>query len=586
MNFKTLIFMLVAAISLSACISAPKNTDTALATERNVPISLERMDTQFLYLAAQQALDHGKPVLATRFLQTLVNKEPQALEPRFELVELYLVAGQSKQAQEAKRLMEDIPKETVGSFEADHLERYQMLYARALIANGEGLQAASLLQSLLQKRPDNLQIRLLLVKMKALDGDVKGAHLLLDEGMGKSDDLRLQQTKVQLYVKENQFEKADQLLANMQKKYTEHENIVLDRARLAEQQGDAVKAERLLKGFINSHQETAVQSYSLLASLFVRQNRFDEAIAIYKSMLPLTAGSVDVYAALGKVYYQQKAYPEAAEMFELALQRLIPSVEADELTQAQAEANFYLGASLEASQEWQKAVPHYEKLNVKHAFYLDAQLRLASIDLSQQQYDKAEQRLKSLSKSFASQISVYEMLSSLRLQQKKYKVLLQETEKALDLGFSQVILFNRAVAFESLKKFDLLDETLSLLLREEPENAEALNFYGYSLADRGERLEEAQSMILRALKLRPNDGYYLDSLAWVYFKQQQYQKAIQYQSRAVELIPADPVMQEHLGDMHWAANNYEAARKYWAKALELKHVSPKMLQEKIKRGLQ
>jgi len=176
-------------------------------------------------------------------------------------------------------------------------------------------------------------------------------------------------------------------------------------------------------------------------------------------------------------------------------------------------------------------------------------------------------------------------LSNLRLQQKAYAKLLEETEPALALEFSSVLLFNRAVALESRKDFKHLDETLNLLLEQNPNHAEALNFYGYSLADRGVRLDDALGMIEKALQQKPKDGYYLDSLAWVYFKQGKYQQAVDVQRKAVELVQDDAVMQEHLGDMFWKAGQHDAARQHWQKALQLKHDNPIDVQGKVRHGL-
>ncbi|MDQ7001437.1 MAG: tetratricopeptide repeat protein, partial [Ghiorsea sp.] len=197
----------------------------------------------------------------------------------------------------------------------------------------------------------------------------------------------------------------------------------------------------------------------------------------------------------------------------------------------------------------------------------------------------AETSLLKLLKNHSNNIGIYEMLSSLRLQQKAYAKLLKETQPALDLTFSPVLLFNRAVALESRKDFKDLDATLALLLEHVPDDSEALNFYGYSLADRGVRLDDALVMLKKALQKKPEDGYYLDSLAWVYFKQGKYQQAVEVQQKAVERVPNDPVMQEHLGDMYWKAGQHDAARQHWQKAIELKHDSPSDVQGKILHGL-
>jgi len=585
MNYKQLLILFVA-LALAACAST-QTPPKKLSKEKPVQssLALENMDVEFLYLAAQQALGQGQPALAKRFLSVLIKKKPEEIEPRLELADLYLASGQAKEVKEAKTLIESMSETSVARLKNESLERYQLLYARALAANGEAEQASSLLQLLLRKHPENIQIRLLLTRLSIMQGDLLQGQRLLKQGLAIKYDLRLQQAQVQLYLQQGYFKQADQTLAKIQKRYPEHEDAVLQRSQLAEQQGDVLKAEELLKLYIDLHSDVALESYVMLAGLYVRQERLEEAIVTYKSVLKLSGGSVDAYMALGKVYYQLTQYTKAVMMFEKAVQQFKPLSAHEKLTDMRATVFFYLGASLEASHEWKKAIPYYLKLNKGHALYLDAQLRLVNIDLANKQFDKAEKTLIKLRVSFANNINVYEMLSELRLKQKAYQSLIEETDKAIDMGFSSTLLFNRAIAFESLKQFKQLDASLDSLLNKIPEHPEALNFYGYSLADRGIRLDDAASMITQALKIRPNDGYYLDSLAWVYYKQKKYTKAMETQLRAVQLVASDPVMQEHLGDIYWQKGEAEQARKHWRKAIELKHKSAQMISQKIEHGL-
>ena len=80
-----------------------------------------------------------------------------------------------------------------------------------------------------------------------------------------------------------------------------------------------------------------------------------------------------------------------------------------------------------------------------------------------------------------------------------------------------------------------------------PSNAPALNYLGYSYAEAGKHLDEAEKLIKRALDIEPEDGFYIDSLGWVYYQRGQYQKAVDQLERAVNLTSSDPTITEHLG---------------------------------------
>jgi len=83
-----------------------------------------------------------------------------------------------------------------------------------------------------------------------------------------------------------------------------------------------------------------------------------------------------------------------------------------------------------------------------------------------------------------------------------------------------------------------------------PENALALNFLGYTYAERGERLDEAEALIKKALALRPNDGAFIDSLGWVYYQKGEYDKAVTELERADRLQGEDAEIREHLADAY------------------------------------
>jgi len=83
-------------------------------------------------------------------------------------------------------------------------------------------------------------------------------------------------------------------------------------------------------------------------------------------------------------------------------------------------------------------------------------------------------------------------------------------------------------------------------------------------------MDKAKGLIERAVKLKPNDGYIVDSLGWVLYREGQYQRAVTNLERAVELRPDDPVINDHLGDAYWRVGRLDEARFQWLRALTLK----------------
>ena len=100
-----------------------------------------------------------------------------------------------------------------------------------------------------------------------------------------------------------------------------------------------------------------------------------------------------------------------------------------------------------------------------------------------------------------------------------------------------------------------------------PQNATTLNYLGYMLADRGVKLEEALSLIKKAVDLDPANGAYLDSLGWAYFKLGKYDQAEDSLIKASQRMGTDPTVQDHLGDLYQKTGRLKLAAAHWERAL-------------------
>jgi tetratricopeptide (TPR) repeat protein len=110
-----------------------------------------------------------------------------------------------------------------------------------------------------------------------------------------------------------------------------------------------------------------------------------------------------------------------------------------------------------------------------------------------------------------------------------------------------------------------------------------LNYLGYSWVDQNKNLKEGMSLIEKAVALKPDDGYIVDSLGWAHFKLGNYKDAVRFLERAVELKPEDPVLNDHLGDALWKVGREREARFQWDQALTLEPEPEEV--EKIKKKL-
>ena len=112
-----------------------------------------------------------------------------------------------------------------------------------------------------------------------------------------------------------------------------------------------------------------------------------------------------------------------------------------------------------------------------------------------------------------------------------------------------------------------------------PDHADALNYLGYSYAEKGEHLDEAIQLIKRALLIKPKNGYILDSLAWAYYQKGMLKEALDVMQQAVSEVGEDPVMREHYGDILFKLSKKDETREQWLKALELDPKNQKLIEK-------
>jgi tetratricopeptide (TPR) repeat protein len=129
------------------------------------------------------------------------------------------------------------------------------------------------------------------------------------------------------------------------------------------------------------------------------------------------------------------------------------------------------------------------------------------------------------------------------------------------------ILYRRGGSYERLGEYQKSDEDLLHALRIRPNDAYVLNYLAYSWLERDYKIDEAMEMLKIAYDLKSNDPYIIDSIGWAYFLIEEYKEAEKYLKRAVELMPDDPIVNDHYGDILWKLDQKIQARYFWNSVL-------------------
>jgi tetratricopeptide (TPR) repeat protein len=185
--------------------------------------------------------------------------------------------------------------------------------------------------------------------------------------------------------------------------------------------------------------------------------------------------------------------------------------------------------------------------------------------------DAATKLLDGLLKGNDSDQEIYLNLAQVQERGKRYAEAEQSAQKAEQMARGnddkETAWFMLGAIYERQKKFDQAEQEFRKALEVNPGNASVLNYYGYMLADRGVRLEEATAMIKQAVTQEPSNGAYLDSLGWAYYKQNKLTEAEENLRKANERQKHDPTILGHLGDVYAKLGQSDQAAMYWERAL-------------------
>lgn len=188
----------------------------------------------------------------------------------------------------------------------------------------------------------------------------------------------------------------------------------------------------------------------------------------------------------------------------------------------------------------------------------------------------AEAAARALTEAHPELASAWVALGDLLRQQDKFAEAVPAYDRALEIlqrnddpQASWFALYARGIALERSGQFDRADADFQAALKLQPDQAPILNYLGYSWVDRNVRLDEGLALIKKAVELRPDDGYILDSLAWAYYRLGRYAEAVEPMEKAVSAMSDDSLVNDHMGDIYWMVGRQREAEIQWQRALSL-----------------
>jgi tetratricopeptide (TPR) repeat protein len=251
-----------------------------------------------------------------------------------------------------------------------------------------------------------------------------------------------------------------------------------------------------------------------------------------------------------------------------------------------------LGDILTTAQRFEYANTIYDRIEPKSVLRANADTEVALNLQRLERKPEAEARMKVLLAREPGNFDGWVALGSIYRNMERYADASSAYDKALKLEpvaqrSHWSVYYYRGISFERQKKWIEAEADFRKALQLSPDEPSVLNYLGYSLIDTGQKLDEALEMVKKAVDLRPNDGYIVDSLGWAYYQLGDFDNAVQHLERAVDLKPGDPVIADHLGDAYWRAGRTLEAKFQWQHSKDNKPEPEELarIEEKLKQGL-
>lgn len=313
------------------------------------------------------------------------------------------------------------------------------------------------------------------------------------------------------------------------------------------------------------------------ALLYDDEGRFDDAIKVLNDAVTgiksEPGGNVNalgiLYEQLGHVYRDQGNFPAAIDALQ-ELGKLSP--------ESHRRAQMLIIDTYRESRDIDHAVAEAKKALDENPKSQDLTIQLALLYGEKSDMTEAMRLLQGLLKGTPADQEIYLAMAQVQARSKKFAEAEQSAAKAEQLSRGseqqQSAWTMLGGIYQTQKKYDEAERQFRKVLEANPNNAEVLNNFGYMLADRGVRLEEATTMLQRALTEAPNSGAFLDSLGWAYYKQNKLAEAEEYLRKAVDREGRDPTILSHLaavylklGQNERAAGLFERSLAEWQKVL-------------------
>ena len=374
---------------------------------------------------------------------------------------------------------------------------------------------------------------------------------------GHEDDAAAHLALARLLVRAGRIEEASTAIDRAFEIDPDDARTAVLRARVRQRAGDAEGALRVLEEFLERVPDSSMVRMTY-ARLLVDARRYERARTEFERLVADEPENDDARYALGLLLVQTNRLDEATRQFERLASR----------NSRRDAAHYYLARIAESERRPDDAIASYRRVR-RGEHRLNAQIRAAVLYAETGDVEAARRHLHGVrSENTQEAVRIYSAEAGLLTRVARYDEAMAVYDASLEeFPGNSDLLYARGMLAVRMDRLDLLERDMRDILSREPDNADALNALGYTLADRTDRYEEAYALIKRAIEIKPDDHYIVDSLGWVLHRMGRHEKALVHLRRAMSINP-DPEIAAHLGEVLWVLGHKVEARAVWSTALE------------------
>lgn len=560
----SLIPMLAACATGGSPAHKPSSQSTAPAAEGEQAVSpaaaaqkTERQREGYAhYLGAQMLINENKLPEALEELRKAVKADPNAIAAYLDMSRAALAMGKYREAIEAAQ---------EGLVINPNFAPLSALLGSIYHSSKNYSQAERYFRKTLELDPTRTETRLNLgvnyIEMKRYDdAERELLRALKDEPQSQAITFYL----ARVYVDLKQYVKAEEFLTTL---IREHPGFTkayetLGWVYLAQEKYDL--AIDTYKKYLEADpgSETVRQR---LANAFLMKKDYSQALEVYKEIEKDDPGTIDLALKMGLLYFQRGEWKEALEKFQLVKLK----------DNANETAPYYIariyeemGMLKESLAVWGEMVGRMGDNEAAEVY-----VHMGSIYEKMGQMDETLAMMEKALAKKKDDPDIHYLIGVVQVKKEAYAAAVKSINRAIELAPTRAeFTFYLGATYEKMKEYDKCEAAMRKTLEINPSHGDAMNYIAYLYAVQNRKLDEALQLINRALDMEPDNGYYLDTLSWIYHRQGKKELALATIKKAIaNTKDKDATVYEHLGDINYALGNFNEAAAAFAVSVEVKN---------------